>query len=265
MPRSATSLTEGPTAKQTLFTRALVELADTLVADFDVVELLTRLADRCVDVLDVGAAGLMLAGPDGELRVMASSSEAMRVLELFELQSEEGPCLDCYRSGKPVMSKNLTIANSRWPRFAAEALASGFRSVQALPMHLRGTVLGALNLFHVEPGEMQSADVEAAQALADVATIAILQHRATLEAQVVNQQLQNALNSRVVIEQAKGMVAERQNLDMENAFSALRNHARNHNLRLADVAQAVIGGTLHASSLDRAGQTAPARPRRSAI
>jgi GAF domain-containing protein len=251
-------------AKQTLFTRALVELADTLVADFDVVELLTRLADRCVEVLDVGAAGLMLAGADGELRVMASSSETMRVLELFELQSEEGPCLDCYRSGKPVMSKNLAIANSRWPRFAAEALASGFRSVQALPMHLRGTVLGALNLFHVSPGEMQNVDVEAAQALADVATIAILQHRATLEAQVVNQQLQNALNSRVVIEQAKGMVAERQNLNMEHAFSALRNHARNHNLRLADVAQAVISGSLPASALDRMTQTAPAgRPRRS--
>ena len=191
-------------ARQTLFVRTLVELADTLVADFDVVELLTRLADRCVDVLDVGAAGLMLAGPDGDLRVMASSSEAMRVLELFELQAKEGPCLDCYRSGKPVVNQDLATVNGRWPRFAPEALAAGFRSVHALPMRLRGTVIGALNLFHVEAGEMQSADVEAAQALADVATIAILQHRATLEAQVVNQQLQNALNSRIVIEQAKG-------------------------------------------------------------
>jgi GAF domain-containing protein len=163
------------------------------------------------------------------------------------------------------MSKNLAIANSRWPRFAAEALASGFRSVQALPLHLRGTVLGALNLFHAEAGEMQGADIEAAQALADVATIAVLQHRATLEAQVVNQQLQNALNSRVVIEQAKGMVAERQNLNMEQAFSALRNHARNHNLRLADVAQAVISGSLAASALDHLSQTALARPRRSTI
>jgi GAF domain-containing protein len=241
--------------KQSLFTRTLVELADTLVADFDVVELLTRLTDRCVDVLNVGAAGLMLAGPDGELRVMASSSEAMRVLELFELQSEEGPCLDCYRSGKPVMNQDLARANSRWPRFAAEALAAGFHSVHALPMHLRGTVLGALNLFHADAGEMEGDDVEAAQALADVATIAILQHRATLEAQVVNQQLQNALNSRVVIEQAKGMVAERQNLNMQQAFSALRNYARNHNLRLADVAQTVIAGSLPASAFDRLAQT----------
>ena len=221
-----------------------MELADTLVADFDVVELLTRLADRCVDVLDVDAAGLMLAGPDGDLRVMASSSEAMRLLELFELQSEEGPCLDCYRSGQPVVNQDLAAANGRWPRFAAEALAAGFRSVHALPMRLRGTVIGALNLFHVEAGEMQDADVEAAQALADVATIAILQHRATLEAQVVNQQLQNALNSRVVIEQAKGVVAEREHLNMEQAFSVLRNHARNRNLRLVDVAQAVISGSI---------------------
>jgi transcriptional regulator with GAF, ATPase, and Fis domain len=245
--------------KQTLFTRTLVELADTLVADFDVVELLTRLADGCVDVLGVGAAGLMLAGPDGELRVMASSSEAMRVLELFEVQSEEGPCLDCFRSGRPVMDADLAMVNHRWPRFAAETLAAGFHSVQALPMRLRGTILGALNLFNVETGEMQGPDIEAAQALADVATIAILQHRATLEAQVVNQQLQNALNSRVVIEQAKGTVAERANLNMEQAFSALRNYARNHNLRLVDVAQAVINGSLPASALERLAQTGPGR------
>jgi GAF domain-containing protein len=235
-----------------------VELADTLVADFDVIELLTRLADRCVDVLGVAAAGLMLAGPDGELRVMASSSEAMRLLELFELQAKEGPCLDCYLSGKPVVNQDLASVNGRWPRFGPEALAAGFHSVHALPMRLRGTVLGALNLFHVEPGEMREVDVGAAQALADVATIAILQHRATLEAQVVNQQLQHALNSRIVIEQAKGMVAEEEGLNMEQAFSALRNHARNHNLRLVDVAEAVIGRSLAPSALDRVPRAAMA-------
>jgi GAF domain-containing protein len=154
---------------QALFARTPVELADTLVADFDVVELLTRLADRCVDVLGVDAAGLMLAGPDGDLRVMASSSEAMRVLELFELQSKEGPCLDCYRSGQPVVNQDLAVVNPRWPRFALEAYGAGFRSVHALPMRLRATVIGALNLFHVEPGEMREGDVDAAQALADVA------------------------------------------------------------------------------------------------
>ncbi len=237
--------------REAMLARTLVELADTLVADFDVVDLLTLLTDRCVDVLDVEAAGLMLVAPEGDLRVMASSSEAMRVLELFELQSQEGPCLDCYRTGQPVVNQNLATVDARWPRFAPEALAAGFRSVHALPMRLRGAVIGALNLFHIEPGKMQQPNVDAAQLLADVATIAILQHRAAREAQVLNEQLNHALNSRIVIEQAKGMVAEREGLNMEQAFSALRGHARNHNLRLVDVAHDVIGGTLPASALDR--------------
>ncbi len=240
----------------TRFVSTLVELAETLVADFDVVELLSLLVDRCVEVLDIGAAGLMLVGPDGDLRVMASSSEAMRVLELFELQSHEGPCLDCYRSGKAVVNQDLATVNGRWRRFAPRALAAGFCSVHALPMRLRGTVIGALNLFHAEAGEMRSADVEAAQALADVATIAILHHRASTQAQVLNEQLQHALNCRIVIEQAKGMVAEREGLDMEQAFTALRMYARNHNLRLVDVAEAVIGGSLTAPAL---GRVPPAR------
>ena len=237
--------------REALLARTFVELADTLVDDFDVVEMLTRLADRCVDVLDVDAAGLMLVAPDGDLRVMASSSEAMRVLELFELQSQEGPCLDCYRNGQPVLNQDLATVDGRWPRFAPEALAAGFHSVHALPMRLRGAVIGALNLFHLEPGEMRQDDIDAAQALADVATIAILQHRATSEAQVLNDQLNHALKSRVVIEQAKGMVAEREGLNMEQAFITLRTHARNHNHRLADVAHHVIEGILTPSSLDR--------------
>ncbi len=237
--------------REAMLAKTFVELADTLVADFDVVEVLTLLADRCVDVLDVDAAGLMLVAPDGDLRVMASSSEAMRVLELFELQAKEGPCLDCYLTGHPVVNQDLARVDGRWPRFAAEALAAGFHSVHALPMRLRGTVVGALNLFHIEPGAMRQTDIESAQALADVATIAILQHRATLEAQVLNEQLNHALNSRIVIEQAKGMVAQREAVDMEQAFATLRNHARNHNLRLADVARDVIAGNLAAAALDR--------------
>jgi GAF domain-containing protein len=251
------NLIGGTVPREAMLARTLVELADTLVADFDVVELLTRLTDRCVEVLEVGAAGLMLAGPDGELRVMASSSEAMRVLELFELQAKEGPCLECYRSGKAVMDRDLATPTSRWPRFAAETVAAGFRSVQALPMRLRGTVIGALNLFHFGAGEMPQADVDGAQALADVATIAILQHRASLEAQVINQQLHHALNSRIVIEQAKGMVAERASLNMEQAFAALRAYARNHNRRLVDVAEAIISGSLAPSALGSAPRAAP--------
>ncbi|MCU1484864.1 MAG: hypothetical protein JWN67_1610 [Actinomycetia bacterium] len=236
--------------RETLLVRTLVELADTLVDDFDVVELLSRVTDRCVDVLDIAAAGIMLAAPDGELRVMASSSEAMRVLELFELQAQEGPCLDCHRTGEAVLNQDLAAANGRWPRFTAEALTAGFGSVHALPMRLRGAVIGALNLFQVDVGELRRADIDAAQALADIATIAILQHRAVHEAQVINEQLQQALNSRIVIEQAKGMVAERRGIDMESAFGVLRDHARRHNVRLADLAADVIIGTVNATTLD---------------
>jgi GAF domain-containing protein len=231
--------------REALLAQTLVELADTLVADFDVVELMTLLTDRCVEVLDVGAAGLMLVAPGGDMRVMASSSEVMRVLELFELQSREGPCLDCCSTGEPVSEPDLAAgAAGRWPRFSAQARAAGFRSVHALPMRLRGTVIGALNLFFVEAGEMRQADVDAAQALADVATIAVLQHQASVQAQVLNEQLNHALNSRIVIEQAKGIVAEREGLSMAEAFSALRGHARANNRRLADVARSVIDGTL---------------------
>lgn len=236
--------------REALLARTFVELADTLVTDFDVVELLTLLADRCVEVLDVDAAGLMLVAPAGDLRVMASSSEAMRVLELFEVQTQEGPCLDCFRTGLPIVNQDLATINGRWPKFAPAALEAGFQSVHALPLRLRGSIIGALNLFHIDKGEMAQEDVDAAQALADVATIGILQHRAALEAQVVNGQLNHALNSRIVIEQAKGIVAERRSLNMEQAFSVLRNHARDHNLRLGDVAHAVIAGTLAPYALD---------------
>ena len=227
-------------AREAIIGQTLVELADTLVADFDVVELLTRLTDRCVEVFDVTAAGLMLAAPAGDLRVMASSSEAMRVLELFELQAQEGPCLDCFRTGRPVVNENLAAADRLWPRFGPKARAAGFRAVQALPMRLRGSVIGALNLFHQTPGTMSDPDVDAAQAFADIATIGILQHRAALDATVLTEQLNLALTSRIAIEQAKGMIAERENLTMDEAFAALRNHARRHNLRLADVAHSVI-------------------------
>ena len=236
--------------RETLLATTMVQLADNLVDDFDVVELLTLLSGRCVEILDVAAAGLMLAGADGELHVMASSSDAMRVLELFEVQSQEGPCLDAYRTGRQVVNQDLREPGGRWPRFAAEATDAGFRSAHALPMHLRGSVIGALNLFRSDPGEMSRDDLDIAQAFADVATIAILQHRVASEAQTLNEQLSHALQSRIVIEQAKGMVAERLGLDMTGAFARLRNHARRHNLRLADLANDVITGRVSTSSLD---------------
>ncbi|MBK5289593.1 MAG: GAF and ANTAR domain-containing protein [Acidimicrobiia bacterium] len=237
--------------REALLAKTLVELADSLVADFDVVELLTHLVDRCVEILDVSAAGLMLVAPAGDLRLMASSSEAMRLLELFELQAQQGPCLDCFRTGQPVVNSDLTARDGPWPRFSAQAVEAGFHSVHALPMRLRGTVIGALNLFDFEAGRMREDDVEAAQALADVGTIGILTHRAALEARVVNEQLNQALNSRIAIEQAKGMVAERTKHDMQSSFSTLRDYARSHNLRLVDVADDIINGRLDVPALDR--------------
>ncbi len=236
--------------REALLARTLVALADNLVADFDVVELLTLLTDRCVDVLDVGAAGIMLVSPDGELRVVASSSEAARVLELFEVQADEGPCVDCFRTGQSIVNLELDQIDGRWPHFAAKALAAGFRSVHAIPMRLRDQTIGALNLYRVDNGRMRDTDVVAAQALADVATIAILQHRAVRDAQLLNEQLSQALNTRIVIEQAKGVVAERADVEMGEAFARLRRHARNHNLRLADVAAAVSSKAISVSSLD---------------
>jgi GAF domain-containing protein len=168
--------------KEILLARTMVELADTLVDDFDIVEFFTLLTNRSAELLDLSTAGLMLVAPEGDLRVMASSSEAMHLLELFELQSKEGPCLDCYRTGELVLAADLATLDGRWPRFGARALELGFRSAHAVPMRLRGTVIGALNLFGTEPGEMRVADRVAAQALADVATIGILQHRAAVRA-----------------------------------------------------------------------------------
>jgi len=239
-------------SREALLTQTFVELADTLVDEFDIVELLTTLADRCVEVLDVSAAGLMLVAPEGDLRAVASSSEAMRLVELFELQTQEGPCLDCYRTREPVLNQHLGEAKDRWPRFTPVAIQAGFHSVHALPMRLRGDVIGALNLFRADRAEMAHADVVTGQALADVATITILQHRAAIENRIVNEQLSHALNSRIIIEQAKGVLAERAHLGMEAAFSRMRNHARRRNLKLVEVAERVVKGTLGVESLDAA-------------
>jgi len=236
---------------QALLLRALVELADNLVDDFDVVDLLCVLSDRCVAAVDVAAAGVMLASPGGALQVVASSSDAMRTLELFQLQADEGPCVDAYRTGTPVVNLDLgdPSAGVRWPRFAARAQVEGFRSVHSLPMRLRGRTLGALNMFRTVGGALGDPDVAAAQALADIATIAIVQHRAAVDVQTLNDQLSTALNSRIVIEQAKGRMSEGLGVDMGEAFRLLRDHARKHNSRLVEVATKVADGTMDLSSL----------------
>jgi GAF domain-containing protein len=226
----------------------MVELADNLVDDFDVVDVLTTLSDRCVDVLDIAAAGIMLVTSQGKLQVVTSSSEAMRVVELFEVQSDEGPCLDCFHSGRAVVNQDLADATAKWPVFAPVAVNAGFRAADAIPMRLRGQIIGALNLFRTETGSLHDDDVVVAQALADIATIAIIQNRAAVASQELNAQLETALSSRVVIEQAKGIIAERRRIPVDEAFAQLRRHARNNNLRLADVAHDPVAGAIDPST-----------------
>ena len=224
--------------------KSLVEMADTLVNDYDIVNMLTGVADRCVSLLDVSAAGVMLASPAGSLGLVASSSEAMRLLELFELQAQEGPCLDAFRTGEPVERENLQAGAGRWPVFSAAALRAGFASALALPLRLREVTLGALNLLSITRAPMAEADVIVARAFADLAALSIAQHRASAEAQRLNEQLSGALTSRVIIEQAKGVISERADVDLAEAFARLRAYARSRNHRLTDVARAAIDGTL---------------------
>ena len=219
-----------------LLSDTFVELADTMVADFDVIDFLQLLTDRSVMLLNASAAGVMLADPRGELRVAASSDAAAGLLDLFQLQNDQGPCLDCYRTGRPV-SADITNQGQRWPRFAAAATQHGFRTVEALPMRLRDQVIGALNLFRAAAGPFDPADLRLGQALADVATIGLLHQRNVRRSETVAEQLQAALNSRVVIEQAKGKLAERLGADLDQAFALLRDYARNSNQLLTDVAR----------------------------
>jgi GAF domain-containing protein len=235
---------------------AFIEFADTFVDDYDVVEFLHRLAARCVELVDASEAGIMLGDTDGTLRYVASSSERMRLVELFELQQDQGPCLDAYRGGSPVLCGTTLDANMRWPRFASQFRDAGFASVSALPMRLRTEVIGVLNLFSSTPGPLGPEDQMVAQALADIATISILQERALRDAHVVTTQLEAALESRVVIEQAKGIVAERAHVSVDAAFTLLRGFARSHNRLLSQTAREIIDGTLAAEAL-----TQPARSR----
>lgn len=222
---------------------AFVEVADTLVGDFDTVELLQVLTRRCVDLLGASAAGLLLADEDGRLKVAVTSSEHARLLELYQLQAAEGPCLDCYRRGRAVSVVDLESAAERWPRFAPTAVAAGYTSVHAVPMRVRDEVVGAMNLFSHQGGD-DAIHLPVAQALTDVAAIALMQGELARRRQTLAEQLQQALDSRVVIEQAKGLLAGRLHVDIGEAFTLLRSFARSNNRRLADVASDVTAGTL---------------------
>lgn len=228
---------------------AFVEMADTLVDDYDVADLLHRLTEHCVELLDATAAGLLLSDQRGSLQVLASSTERTRLLELFQLQTNDGPCLECFQTGESVDADDLAAERQRWPAFAPRAVEEGFQSVYAVPMRLRSDVIGALNLFGGQTGRINEPDLRVARALADTATIGILQERGIRQRETLTEQLQTALNHRVTIEQAKGALAHSAGLEMEQAFEVLRSYGRAHSTRLAEIARLLVTGSLEPHEL----------------
>lgn len=238
-------------ATQQRLVEVFVELADTLVDDYDVIDFLHTLTEAAVELLDAQAAGLMLADQRGNVQVVASSSEESRILELFELQHDQGPCLDSYRQGVQVTNVDADLAERRWPGFGAAVKVSKFTSVHALPLRLRTETVGAMNIFLARPGELSVEDIALGQGLADIATIGLLQERAVKEQNILAEQLQGALNSRVLVEQAKGIFAERHGVEVAQAFVTMRAHARSTRQPLLAVANQVIDGTFDTSAVRR--------------
>jgi GAF domain-containing protein len=227
-------------------TEIFVEVADSLIDDFDLIDFLQQLSVRCMELVDVAAVGILLADQHDILQTMAASDEHTRLLELFATQHDQGPCVECYKSGEPRTAIDLTDPEvaTRWPQFAPRAAETGFVAANALPLRLRGRVIGVMGLFQTDPAPLSPEDIALAQALADIATIALLQQRTAAHSEVERVQLQYALTSRIVLEQAKGILAERWHTTIDDAFALLRNHARSHRLRLTDLARQVTEGTL---------------------
>jgi hypothetical protein len=230
-------VTESP--RETRVLGAVVSLVDSLLLDFDVVDLLTELTERCADLLDIAAAGFLLADPFGRLRLLAATSQRTRDVELFQLEADEGPCVDCYATGEPISVADLTAATERWPHFVPAALEYGFSSVHAVPMRAAGLVLGALGLFGTRPGALNDADLLVGQTLTHIACVAILQEHPPTPSSVMPQ-LRSALTSRVLVEQAKGLLRDMLDISVEEAFSLLRTYARAHGEHLVDVARTLM-------------------------
>lgn len=224
--------------------RTFVELADTLVDSFDPIDMLTVVTDRCVDVLGVSGAGLLLASPDGGLSVTASSGAAVQEVEEVAIDSGCAPCFECLERLEPVSVPDIAADRERWPEFSDAARSHGFNAVTVLPVRVRGNGVGTLSIFSRDPAGLSDIDRSVAQAFADVAAISLLQHRAANQQHLLNEQLQHALESRVLIEQAKGVLAEREKISLDGAFTKLRKHARGHGMKLADVASGVLDGTI---------------------
>lgn len=234
---------------------AFVTVADTLIADYDIIDLLHNLVEVCTSVLDVAAGGLLLVDDNGDLQLLASTSEKADFVEIMQLGAGVGPCLDCFSTGVAVSVADIASDGGPWPVFQAAAIKQGFAAVFATPLRLRGQVLGAMNLFRNEIGELNAPDAAVAQALADVATIGILQERSIRETAIVTGQLQRALSSRILIEQAKGVLSAAGLMDVDEAFQSLRSYARRNNLTISAVAEGVTGRTLDVLGPERVRET----------
>ena len=254
-------MTERAEKREHDIVRAFVDLSTELVNDYDVLEMLSQLTTSCADLLDVSSAGLLLADNRGVLHVAAASSERTQQLELFQLQRDEGPCLDCYSSGTAVIVPDMAAEQVRWPQFSRAALDAGFKSVHAVPMKLRGSILGALNLFGESVGCLEDSDLDLAQALAHVACVAIVNEKSASDHVTVNSQLQHALTSRIVLEQAKGVIAHAGGLEIDDAFIVLRGYARHHGRKISEVAREVVNREIRGEMLLQHSQSAAPRPR----
>jgi GAF domain-containing protein len=238
--------------REALVIDTFITLADTLAGDYDVSELLHVLVDRCGEVLRAATAGVVLESHEGGLRLAAAMTEEMEAVEEAEMAAGSGPCVDAYRSKEPVVVPDLSACEERWPDLVPRLLAMGMRAGHAFPLRLREDCIGALNLYRRQPGEFDEDDIRLAQSFADIAAIGILQHRTVAEAELRVAQLQHALDSRVVIEQAKGVLAQRHRVTVGEAFAELRRHARDGNRKIHDLAREVVEGAIDVSPGSRA-------------
>lgn len=236
-------------SRETRITTAFVAVADTLTTDFDVLDLLHTLVEQCTSILDTDAGGLMLVDHSGQLQLMTSTSEGADFVEVMQLNADSGPCIDCFTTGTAVSVPDIEQTDGRWPAFQKTALQNGFRSAHATPLKLRGQIIGTMNLFATHPGALSDRDAAVAQALADVATIGILQERVVREGTILAEQLHRALDSRILVEQAKGILSHSLSVTVDEAFTILRAHARNNNLTIRSVALGISDRTISVESI----------------
>lgn len=245
------------TTREQRINEAFVKVAGTLMEQYDVVDLLSALVEECTELLDIQAGGLLIANNLGELELIASTSEEVEFVEVMQLAAGAGPCVDCYETGAQVSVGDIEATRGRWPEFEKAALRKGFRAIHATPMRIHGNIIGSLNLLGTRPNVLSDRDAALAQALADVAVIGILQERSLRDVNFVNEQLQLALDTRILVEQAKGVLAQQETLTMDDAFTALRNYSRAHGMSLRVAAQNLINRSLSTAAVIAAPSSVP--------